>query len=613
MSQGSDINESVTVSNDGVTVEKTVTAEEFPVPAVVFTLRSSATEPVHVRLTDQIPESFPMERVGFHPEFESDQWTAYKDHRVEFERDLESGEEVKTVYGIRTEDTSELSAFLSEPEIKEVAASERAEAADIEGVLGPDNSQLIRDVLSGERSSLPGVDDDEPLADPLEASESDPLNQPATSAGTVKHDDPLAASTDTDTEPSFTDEFPSDTDDTDDTDEDDDWETVSGDGPEDEKLAVDADRADGSADSPEETDGAEATDSGREATETVAPPTPNEIDAELTAAVTDAPVAETQSAATPDSGSPADAEGGIAAALAAELRNDTVSKADRKLLGKALGAGIPRSVEVRLSRLQSQVEDLTAYSDALAAFIDENGTATEVLGALRADVDSLSTDLDDLAGDIEATETDQTELTADVTALRTDVDAVDRELETLDDTVSTTADDVGSLQESVTDHDETLTTVSGDIEALDERVSANETAVDAAVETAETAQSAADAASDSVERIDTDIDSAFADLGELGETVDSLDEAVDDVRTDLSALHSDLDDVEASLRDEIASLQETLDELADLSDKADASDVAAVETRVASLEEGIETLETFRERLNSAFGGMGPAGAGDDA
>lgn len=38
MSQGSDMNESVTVSNDGVTVEKTVTSDEFPVPAVVFTL-----------------------------------------------------------------------------------------------------------------------------------------------------------------------------------------------------------------------------------------------------------------------------------------------------------------------------------------------------------------------------------------------------------------------------------------------------------------------------------------------------------------------------------------------------------------------------------------------
>src|SRR6056297_3474033 len=184
MSQGSDINETVTVSNDGISVEKTVTAEEFPVPAVVFRIESTGSESAHVRLTDQIPESFPMERVGFHPEFESDRWTAYKDHRVEFERDLDAGEELKTVYGIRTDDMSDLRSFLIEPSVKELTTQEQEQAADIEGVLGPDNSQLVRDVLSGDRSSLPGVDDAE---DPLAGDDADPL------AGDA--DDPLADAT----------------------------------------------------------------------------------------------------------------------------------------------------------------------------------------------------------------------------------------------------------------------------------------------------------------------------------------------------------------------------------------------------------------------------------
>src|SRR6056297_459857 len=175
MNKGSDSTEPVTVSKDGITVEKTVTAEEFPVPAVVFLLASNKPEPTHVRLTDQIPESFPMERVGFHPEFESDQWTAYKDHRVEFECGLDPGEEVKTVYGIRTDDTGDLSSFLIEPTLKELSAKEQEEAADIEGVLGPDNSQLVRDVLSGNRSSLPGVDGEDGPQDPLSDDGADPL------------------------------------------------------------------------------------------------------------------------------------------------------------------------------------------------------------------------------------------------------------------------------------------------------------------------------------------------------------------------------------------------------------------------------------------------------
>jgi len=108
MSQGSDTNQPVTVSNDGINIEKSVAADEFPVPAVKFVLTSNAASPVRIRLTDQIPESFPMERVGFHPDFHSDSWTAYKNHRVEFEHELDSGESLTTVYGIRTDDEEKL-------------------------------------------------------------------------------------------------------------------------------------------------------------------------------------------------------------------------------------------------------------------------------------------------------------------------------------------------------------------------------------------------------------------------------------------------------------------------------------------------------------------------
>ena len=193
MSQGPQTDDLVTVSNDGVVVEKTVTAEEFPVPAVAFTLTSNTDVPVHIRLTDQIPSSFPMERVGFHPDYHSNAWTAYKNHRVEFEYTLDPTETIETVYGIRTDDSEELQQFLTEPEIKEIATSED-DPTDIEGVLGSDNSQLIREVLAGERSSLPGADaGDTPIDAPLDPSESDvdPETPPAEAGdGTPPADDP---------------------------------------------------------------------------------------------------------------------------------------------------------------------------------------------------------------------------------------------------------------------------------------------------------------------------------------------------------------------------------------------------------------------------------------
>ncbi len=193
MSQGPQTDDLVTVSNDGVVVEKTVTAEEFPVPAVAFTLTSNTDVPVHIRLTDQIPSSFPMERVGFHPDYHSNAWTAYKNHRVEFEYTLDPTETIETVYGIRTDDSEELQQFLTEPEIKEIATSED-DPTDIEGVLGSDNSQLIREVLAGERSSLPGADaGDTPIDAPLDPSESDvdPETPPAEAGdGTPPADEP---------------------------------------------------------------------------------------------------------------------------------------------------------------------------------------------------------------------------------------------------------------------------------------------------------------------------------------------------------------------------------------------------------------------------------------
>jgi hypothetical protein len=80
------------VTEGEVTVRKTFEAEEFPVPAVKFVVESTASEPVHLRLVDPIPDSLPMENVGFHPDFEKDNWTAYKTHRVEYNRTLDPGE-----------------------------------------------------------------------------------------------------------------------------------------------------------------------------------------------------------------------------------------------------------------------------------------------------------------------------------------------------------------------------------------------------------------------------------------------------------------------------------------------------------------------------------------
>lgn len=138
--------------------------------------------------------------------------------------------------------------------------------------------------------------------------------------------------------------------------------------------------------------------------------------------------------------------------LVEELRADEVSPESVEFLREELGpAGDarPRSVEARLKQLQTDISDVRAYTNALEAFLDENGSAQELIdrfqrrvGSLEdalevaeerldahddelaglgdemesvgAQVEALSEDLDDLAGDFEGLSTDVTGLESDL-------------------------------------------------------------------------------------------------------------------------------------------------------------------------------------------------------
>ncbi|PSP81409.1 hypothetical protein BRC81_00150 [Halobacteriales archaeon QS_1_68_20] len=159
------------VTADGIRVEKGFEAEEFPVPAMRFAIASERDEAVTVRISDDIPEDFSMDGVGFHPDYEGENWTAYEDNRVEYERTLQPGEHVVTVYGIRASTMEEVRAFLTDPTIEEVSpAGTDVSATDhravddqtIQDIAPKESNQVVRDVLAGERETLPGMDDDVP-------------------------------------------------------------------------------------------------------------------------------------------------------------------------------------------------------------------------------------------------------------------------------------------------------------------------------------------------------------------------------------------------------------------------------------------------------------------
>lgn len=83
----------------------------------------------------------------------------------------------------------------------------------------------------------------------------------------------------------------------------------------------------------------------------------------------------------------------LLARLVDALASREPTEREREHLRAALGVDAPNSTEVRVRHLQSRLADLEAYVDAIEAFIDERGTARELLERLEARVDSQSDEL----------------------------------------------------------------------------------------------------------------------------------------------------------------------------------------------------------------------------
>ncbi|MFD1597845.1 hypothetical protein ACFSBX_02580, partial [Halobellus rarus] len=474
MSHESDADRTTSVSDDEVSVEKSFAEDEFPVPAIKFRLSAESDDPVHIRLVDQIPEDFPMEGVGFHPDYESDNWTAYKDHRVEYERTLDPGEETTTVYGIRLEQASDVEGFLGEPILERPPAPEERQSEepprDVEDILGTDRSQLVRDALQGNgrlavesevepepepepeppvsddgpgvvESESPGSEgghvEDEPPADGTVPVEDEPPTDEDESADepTPVADDPEASVASADSGPRAvgTDLPPAARKRDDDritaVSPEDDPTTeggveegpsageVSDDDTEPETDAVEAEAAE--EDAAEE---GEAVDDGAVEEHVDAPgASADQAAEEVTEAVQgEAEPAEEETETAHGTTTPA--EGGLAATLASEIRAGEVSESDLETLRGELDAGLPRSADVRIRRVQAQMEDLNAYADAIAEFIDEEGTGAELVERLDAELTEINEELDDLRASVAAADDERAAIRGSVEGVDADVD-----------------------------------------------------------------------------------------------------------------------------------------------------------------------------------------------
>ena len=588
-----------TVDEDGIRVEKSFTDDAFPVPAVRYVLQSHREDPVRVRIVDRIPESFPMDRVGFHPEYESENWTAYKDHRVEFERVIDPDETVETVFGIRDDDP-DLDGFLGTPVIEHVPVGE-----EIEDVLGAGDTDAVREVLSGDRATLPGMaEDDEPLPeDPAEEA----VEASVTPDSDAEPDAVEADSSEGETEPEAEVESP-------------------------EPRAVDGDAT--SAVTPHEgaslgaaEAAAEAEETVDESDETVDEPeaTADEVDAEAPSETepegaderseSESADEESTGEETEDASPNLPGEGGFAAALAAEIRSGAADEEDVATIEEAFDGGVPRSVDVRIARLQSSVADIEAYADALAEFIDGEGTAREILDgiddrvdAVESEVAALDDRLDDADDEREAIESDVARVDSAVESATDAVDAVEERVDGVEDTVETVEGDVRDVKGDVRAVEDEVASVDETVESVQDAVSAVESGVDDLSADVERVEGETASVAESVDDLGDDVETLYEEVDKAAEraedaedradrAVERADDAagrVDDVESDLDRFDEEFDD----LWDDLAEVDTRLTDIEDRLGE-DLDDVAA---EIDEINDHLDELDQFRKRLNEAFG-----------
>ncbi|MGM0717327.1 MAG: hypothetical protein ACQET5_09150 [Halobacteriota archaeon] len=127
-------------------------------------------------------------------------------------------------------------------------------------------------------------------------------------------------------------------------------------------------------------------------------------------------------------------EGDVLSTLTAEIEATDHDDPAVSELRDALGIDLSRAtVEARLEHLQSAVADLEAYTDALEAFLDENGGAQRVLDDLREEHEETTARLEDLEAVVETTneslESLDDRFDDEIDELRSDIERMDSDIE----------------------------------------------------------------------------------------------------------------------------------------------------------------------------------------
>ena len=468
MSSSVDTDDVVRIDESGIAVTKRFAPDEFPVPAIRFEIDSSHDDPVTVRLTEDVPDSFPMDAVGFHPDYHSDQWTAYQDNRVEFTGEIEPDTSLVTVYGIRIDDEFDPSQFLTEPSISCVDSvgdnqsdtDGEADPAAVDDVIPEDRNEVVKTMLSDDRN-LPGLDESADEADAESGADTDVGIELDIDAAAER----VAEKQSTESAPDGGIAR----------------DTV-------EASATVTDRSDESPDT------IERSDSG--GTDGIRSPVHDET-SDVTSGEADS-----------DEGQGSISSEAVGDALASAIRTDAIADDDLRTIRRALEIDSGSAATAKVDHLQSRVEEVAAYAGAMEEFLNEEGTGMDLIEDVRAELSSVRRDVD---------------------AVQTDLDESDDTIGSLEDAIETVETTVSDLESTVSTVDSELESVSSSVENLDDSMADSVDRLDSVESTQSSLEEAVDSLDTDVAAVTDDLDELNSTVSEVESNLAAVREDVTDI------------------------------------------------------------------------------------
>jgi predicted nucleic acid-binding Zn-ribbon protein len=162
----------------------------------------------------------------------------------------------------------------------------------------------------------------------------------------------------------------------------------------------------------------------------------------------------------------------VVARMAAEIRQQQVSADDVKLLRQAfeMAGENGGTTAAKVDQIQDDIADLRAYTNALEEFLDENGTANEILDGFEQQVSSFESQLSNLQSSLESNSEQLESVTATVNGFDEDIQSLSNEIDSISEEINSVTERVESVDEQVDSVTEEMESLSGDVDEVSSQV-----------------------------------------------------------------------------------------------------------------------------------------------